>query len=1017
MRSISDSNRVLLAAGVSFLGLMAAAPALAQGGGAPAPADPAVADATVNEGGIQDIVVTAQRTAQNLQNVPIAVSAFSAAALEEQQITNTTKLVQSIPNVSFTKGNFTGSNLAIRGIGTTAVAASGDSGAGIHVNDMPIVNPRLFEGEFYDLQRVEVLRGPQGTLYGRNATAGVINFITNKADTKALAAFGEMQFSNYKGYRFEGMVNVPITDKIALRASGYFLDRDGFTENLWNDTRIDGRHSWGVRGSAHFAPTDALTADVMVSYFKENSDRSRIQKQLCITDPTGVLGCQPNGLANQHTNGNSTLGGVLASEEFLRLNGFGAIAPGLAWNSLKNFASSSFYNSIVPADPRQIYTQYKPSYNANELNAIANIEYRFEKGTLSMIGGYTQSMVDSRVDYSLTVNDPLTTIATNTATLIGAFGAAGKNKADLIFGPNHNVVCMSEGSVNGKDNTWVGIIGGQFEPQSCQNNRPQQYDISNDFNHEWSGEIHFESEFDGMFNFLIGGIYTNYVSNPNNYYVMASGLDYGSLVLAGGANAGVASPMFDSRVENYTLNAWALFGEMYFQFNPEWKLTLGGRYTSDDKKVQDVFPQPLLNSARVFGGLVPLGTQELTLNPAPYQQGGSYRYADASWTAGTGRALLQWTPTLDWSDQTMVYASYSRGYKAGGINPSFIQGTIAGAKDIFGPEHVNAFEIGTKNRFLNGTLQANLTGFYYGYQGLQVSRILARSSFNDNIDATIYGIEAEFIAQPVDAFQFNFNISWLHTSIDDAQISDSRDPSAGRSDTVIIKDITNTANCVVAPTAAGTGAQMNSFVATVNSLAFASAQLPALKPVGGTNTTGAYSICNTLATLAVNPNALGAGLGSAIYAATGVTPGSSLPVQIVKNPDGTVNLLDGVAKDLSGNHLQNSPEFKFAFGAQYNFDIGSTMNGFARFDWNFTGNAYARIYNDFADRLPAYSQVNAQVQINGANNRWYGRVFIQNIFDNNAITGMYVTDASSGLFTNIFTLDPRTYGLAIGFRY
>ena len=1017
MRSISDSNRVLLAAGVSLIGLLAAGPALAQGGGAPAPANPAVADADVNEGGIQDIVVTAQRTAQNLQNVPIAVSAFSAAALEEQQITNTSKLVQSIPNVSFTKGNFTGSNLSIRGIGTTAVAASGDSGTGIHVNDMPIVNPRLFEGEFYDLQRVEVLRGPQGTLYGRNATAGVVNFITNKADTKAIAAFGEAQFSNYHGYRVEGMVNVPITDKIAVRAAGYFLDRDGFTTNLWNDTQIDGRHSWGARGSVHWEATDALTADVMVGYFKENSDRSRIQKQLCITDPTGVLGCQPNGLANQHTNGNSTLGGVVVSEQFLRLNGFGAAAPGLSWNNLNNFASNSFFNSPVPSDPREIYTQFKPQYNANELNVIANIEYRFEKGTLSMIGGYTQSSVSSSVDYSLTVNDPLSTIGTNTATLIGAFGTAGKNKADLIFGPNHNVVCMTDPQVNGKTPNWTGIIGGHFNNQSCQTSRPMQYDISDDYNHEWSGEVHFESEFDGKFNFLLGGIYTNYISSPNDYYVMASSLDYGSLLLAGGANAGLGSPFFDSRVQEYKLKAWAIFGEVYYQINPELKLTLGGRYTSDDKSVQDVFPQPLYNGVRTFGGLTPLGTDTLTLNPAPYQQGGNYRYADASWTAGTGRVLLQWTPTLDWSDQTMVYASYSRGYKAGGINPSFIQGTIAGAKDIFGPEHVNAFEIGTKNRFLNGTLQANLTGFYYGYQGLQVSRILARSSFNDNIDATIYGIEAEFIAQPVDAVQFNFNISWLHTSIDDAQISDSRDPSAGRSDTVIIKDITNTANCVVTPTAGGTAQQMNAFVGTVNSLAFASAQLPAIKPVGGTNTTGAYSICNTLATLAKNPNALGAGLGAAIYAATGVTPGSSLPVQTITNPDGSVNLPDGVAKDLKGNHLQNSPEFKFAFGAQYNFDVGSNMSGYARFDWNFTGNAYGRIYNDFADRLPAYSQINAQVQLNGPNNRWYARAFIQNIANTNAVTGMYVTDASSGLFTNIFTLDPRTYGLAVGFRY
>ena len=364
----------------------------------------------------------------------------------------------------------------------------------------------------------------------------------------------------------------------------------------------------------------------------------------------------------------------------------------------------------------------------------------------------------------------------------------------------------------------------------------------------------------------------------------------------------------------------------------------------------------------------------------------------------------------------MIYASWSRGYKPGGINPSFIEGAVAGATVAFQPEFINAFELGTKNQFLDGTLQANLSLFYYDYSGLQVSRILARSSFNDNIDATVFGIEGEFIIQPVPALQFNLNFSYLKTSIGDASISDSRDPSGGRSDTVIIKDVTNAANCVVAPTGAGTGAQANAFVNTVNGLALASAGLKGTTPIPGTTTTGAYSVCNTLATLTRNPDALGAALGGAIRGATGVATGS-LPFQFITNPNGTVNLPDGIAKDLSGNQLQNSPEFKVSVGGQYNFDLSEKLSGFARIDYNFTGNFYGRIYNDVADRIDAYGQMDAQVQINGPDNKYYIRLFMQNVLDNNATTGMYVTDASSGLFTNIFTLDPRTYGLAVGFNY
>ena len=135
-----------------------------------------------NAGGVGDIIITAQRQSQRLQDVPIAVSAFTAENLEKQQIVNPTALQQSLPNVTFTKTNFTSSSFTIRGIGDLCVGTTCDSATAIHVNDMPLVSTRLFESEFFDLERIEVLRGPQGTLFGRNATSGVVNFITAKPD-------------------------------------------------------------------------------------------------------------------------------------------------------------------------------------------------------------------------------------------------------------------------------------------------------------------------------------------------------------------------------------------------------------------------------------------------------------------------------------------------------------------------------------------------------------------------------------------------------------------------------------------------------------------------------------------------------------------------------------------------------------------------------------------------------------------------------------------------------------------
>ena len=133
------------------------------------------------------VTVTTQKTEQSIQDVPIAVSAFDEDAINRLQLTGGADLVKAVPNVSFTKGNFTGSNFKIRGIGNDAVAQSSDAGVGIHQNDVPLGANFLYEQEYFDIERVEVLRGPQGTLYGRNATGGVVNIITRKP------VFGEFQ--------------------------------------------------------------------------------------------------------------------------------------------------------------------------------------------------------------------------------------------------------------------------------------------------------------------------------------------------------------------------------------------------------------------------------------------------------------------------------------------------------------------------------------------------------------------------------------------------------------------------------------------------------------------------------------------------------------------------------------------------------------------------------------------------------------------------------------------------------
>jgi outer membrane receptor protein involved in Fe transport len=353
---------------------------------------------------------------------------------------------------------------------------------------------------------------------------------------------------------------------------------------------------------------------------------------------------------------------------------------------------------------------------------------------------------------------------------------------------------------------------------------------------------------------------------------------------------------------------------------------------------------------------------------------------------------------IDWqvSDDSLIYASYSRGYKSGGINPPLQP--IFAVPDTFAPEFVNAFEVGSKNTFLDGALRANLTAFYYQYEGLQLSRIVARTSVNDNVNATVWGLEGEFIIQPTRALAVNFGASYLNTRVNqDKFLSNPRDPSGGRSDAVIIKDITNGSNCAVINNGAGGQAATSAFVTGANNAINAGA-IPGLQPGAGlrgptsfgegsgiNGATGAFGICGVL-------SAVGAGTQFQTLAA-------------------------GVESNLNGNQLPQAPEFKFSAGVQYTAEFDNGMSVVPRVDLAHTGQTFGNIFNGVINRIDAYTVINAQIQLNGLDDRWYLRGFVQNLTNSNATTGLYVTDQSSGLFTNIFTLEPRRYGVTAGFRF
>ncbi len=947
------------------------------------------------------IVVTAQRRAESLQAVPIAVSAFDAKALEAQQIDNASDLQLTLPNVSFTKSNFTSSSFTIRGIGDLCVGVSCDSATAIHVNGSPLFGTRLFETEYFDLERIEVLRGPQGTLFGRNATSGVVNIVTARPDLSGFAAAAEGEYGNFNSIKAKGMINIPLGDTLGVRFAGFYLNRDGYTENQFDGTRIDGRDLFAVRGSIRWEPTADTTVDLMGFYFKEDDNRLRIQKQLCQYDPTGVLGCLNNRRDFAKTNTNSTFTGTLGSEEFLRLNNIPTV---FGLNSL--YDGGGYRNFREPADVRVVNTPFAPEYMADELQVQGRIEHDFGGITAQVTGIYQTTSVDSRQDYNLGVADrrdyarALNTLAVFAANGVptglpapapafvpGSSAYFAPIAAALIpQGPN-GPLCTSDTRLDNR---------GAFEGFSICSPAGLQFDRSNQDNDGWSAEAIISSDFDGMFNFLVGGIYAKSRVTENSYFVNAFAIDYITGLLGSftsfattiDANPGnnlppsyLATSFFRNNTQDFELTSFGIFGEAYVDLSDRLKLTAGLRYNDDSKTITArstlaSFLNPYSNDGDPFASPF-VGT----FDADPGTPGNQIvQQRSVSFSEVTGRAVVDFQATPD----NLLYASYSRGYKSGGINPPLQP--IFQVAESFGPENIDAFEIGSKNTIGNGVMQLNATAFYYKYKNLQLSRIIARTSVNDTIDANIWGVELESIIRPDRNWLINMNVSYLRTEVaGDQFFSDPRDPGGGDPNAVIIKDITNGAHCAV------TGSGARGFVAAVNGgLGLRAPQ--AFPADGNIASTGAFSICNVLTAQTANP----------------VLAGLFGPVQV---------LSPGVEKNLRGNRLPQAPELKASMGVQYTAEFANGMTLVPRFDLTFTGEQYGSVFNGTVNRIEPFVQSNAQIQLNGADNRWYVRGFVQNIFDSNSVTGLYVTDASSGLFTNIFTLDPRRYGIAVGVNF
>jgi outer membrane receptor protein involved in Fe transport len=860
------------------------------------------------------VIVTAQKKEESIQDVPIAVTALSADELTARGLDGGPQILQAVPNVSFSKANFTGYNLQIRGVGSKLIAASGDQGVGIHHNNVPLAASRFFEAEFFDMERIEVLRGPQGTLYGRNATGGVFNAITAKPVNKFEAAV-TLDYGNYDSLKLKGMVNLPISDDVQLRLAGISLSRDGYLQNTASNTDVDGRDLFSTRATLAINNGDGFKGYFLWEHFEEDDDRQRTGAQLCTKDtgPATVGGqatniTDPNGRQARWFLSQGCLPGSLYSDAALgTINSNGSLG-GVFSNLLGLYPGDVYANQRISSDLRTTGSYYLPKYQAESDIIEINLEFAVaEDLLLTSLTSYNEDSVNSQQDYNRAVPN-------------GKF-------LNTFFTP-----------------------GGFFnDPQTGSTNTIAVHDKSFINSITWTEELRLQSSFDGWFNFNVGGIYLEQNSPNQGYYVFFNtGTVYSTCVNAGFCGAPPPVPIYiDPNVEpngeghnyyfnkqTFSLRSMAGFGEAYFQVHDDVKITAGARYTKD-KKAADTYD---FNKQFIY--------------PGRGFSADSIKHQADTFAEWTGRAGVDWKITPD----MMLYGFISRGYKGGGFN-SATGGTVA---DNFEPEIVDALEVGIKNTFMDGRIQANGTVFAYDYQGYQISRIVNLSSVNDNIDAKIYGAEFELVFNPLEGMRIDANIGYLNTEIKASEASlsvDVMNRTQGDPSLSVIKGFSGT-NCV-APTA-----QLAQVINFLN-----------LGALGPNHALAIPAICD----------------GGVL----GIIP------------------TDGTPIETAGNELPNSPEFTFSVGIQQTFNFGGGWSTTVRGDYYQQTDSYARIYNTEFDRIEGWSNVNVSWSVDNSDMGLSILAYAKNLLDEDNITDVYLTDDSSGLFANSFLSDPQLIGLSV----
>ena len=655
---------------------------------APALAQDAAAQSAEEDADSGDIVVVAQGRAQLLSDVPVAVSAVSAETLQNSGANDIRQLNQVAPSllVSSTGSEANGS-ARIRGIGTVGDNPGLESSVAVFIDGVYRSRSGIGLNELGEIERVEVLRGPQGTLGGRNASAGMISIISKRPEFDFGANF-EATYGNYDFMRFGGSVTGPISETLAARLDGVYVRRDGFYYDPTNNTDVNDRDRYFVRGQLLWEPSDAVTIRLIGDYsHRTEKCCGAIYVDNSVSNFVGNLKNPSTPLTPLQSDGNNIIN-VLRDlgQPLARFN------PGydrtLSVSSGRSYAGTTRDGGVslqvdwdlggVNLTSITAYRDYKSGQGSDTDYSAVDILYRTAAGS-RQFQTFTQELrlqgeaFDGHLDW-----------------LVGGFFANEELTVqdDLKFGSQYGRFATCR-IVSG------GGLAALYSPTSagCLAARPAAFGAA----------------------------------SPTIY----AALDR----LDGMANVGTTIDTYNQNSRN-----WALFTHNIVHITDTIDVTLGLRYTDERKKFDALFGNnntactanqaaltPFLTNAglaAVAGGIIGLscqGNSTAELNGVAIN---SRRHESEF----SGTAILSWRPT----DDLLLYTSYARGYKAGGFNldrsalksPIATFAAVGGAQALVGnlqfdPEIVDAYEIGAK--YSTRQFSLSVAAFRQDFQNFQLN--------------------------------------------------------------------------------------------------------------------------------------------------------------------------------------------------------------------------------------------------------------------------------------------------------